>query len=213
MGQTQLTQSINTTPNPVLGLGFLTWYRASLNFSFLSPLPPPPAVADISSPCHRRLSFAALPWSHRTTSPTCSLLASRAICPRHRIPSVPTAQPSLARFDRPLHPLLGPQPSGAAWSRASSTATVTGPPDPSLRLHSPALSPASSPRWTPPTILDPTVASTIATASAVAAARTTSALGPLAVSVDAAATSARAAGLLLPGSASRATRRAWVLLP
>jgi hypothetical protein len=36
MGHTQLTQSINTTPNSVLGLGFPTWYRGRLQFSLPS---------------------------------------------------------------------------------------------------------------------------------------------------------------------------------
>jgi hypothetical protein len=44
MGQAQLTQSINTTPNPVLG--FPTRYRARLQFS-ISPPSPHPAAAGV----------------------------------------------------------------------------------------------------------------------------------------------------------------------
>jgi hypothetical protein len=81
MGHTQLTQSINTTPNSVLGLGFPTWYRGRLQFS--------------------------LPSLPRHTQPPASRLPSTAaVSPR---PSAPTAgAPPVAGSPDPGFPAQAP---------------------------------------------------------------------------------------------------------
>jgi hypothetical protein len=102
MGQAQLTQSINTSPNPLLGLGFPIWYISK----YLSSPSQPPAAA--SSP----------PLVGRP-------LRSGHPCPGRVAPSLPSLRRSAlpggrVRSPRPPDGRVCPAPAGRTPSSAAA---------------------------------------------------------------------------------------------